>query len=196
MRLTKSQFQHLEDIMAGRVFSPRTGEKVEGFSIKAFGPRAGAEAGPGFLVGIKGNSRDFDSNPTAQEVEDYTNEHEAVLSEPHMYLGGWGGQQPPRASLDTSVRHEKTTKGLSQSRFAAARYNQEGIGETGLNEHGEVGYVTTHYNPHYMPGESQKGRDLTRAERSWAIEPLVPKKPKSSKQPNNTQRPTRPGRVL
>lgn len=197
MRLSSKQFKHLEDIMGGRVFNQRTGEKIEGFSVTAFGPHAGREAGPAFLVGIGGNSRDYNSNPSAEEIEGYTNEHEGILSQPEMVLGGWGGQKPPRASLDTSKKYAKTTKGVSQARFAATRFNQEGIGETGLNAHGENDYVTTHENPFYVEGASQKGRAPTREERSWAIEPLTPRKPVTTpKAGPQRPRPTRPGRVL
>lgn len=197
MRLSKEQFKHLEDIMAGRVTNPRSGEKVEGFSITAFGPHTGRLAGPSFLVGIAGNSTDFSSNPRASEIEEYANKHQRILSEPDMVLGGWGGQNPPRASLDTSKMFHKTTKGLSQARFATARFNQESFGEMGLNEINEPAYVATHSNPHYVPGASQKGRKLTRAERSWAIEPLTPRRPvMDSDSVPNMSRPTRPGRVL
>ena len=162
-RLSPQQFQNLANIMAG---DKKPDE--EGFSVKAFGSNAGERATNAYMVGTGGV--DFpNSNPTASEIEDVANANETALRRHDMYLGGWGGQEPVRASLDVAQAFTRGSK-MSQVETlrTAARFNQEAIGvvDNSGNYAGEV------KNPHYVAGAPQTGQLLTPKMRDWSESPI------------------------
>lgn len=138
-----------------------------GLSIKAAGPGVGFPATEGFMVGMPGLGKDWGEGQKVQpeDIESFTEENIETLEQPDVFLGGWRGSNPDRASVDVSRRFPKTEQGRVSSRFEATRGNQEAIGEVG-----PVGeYQGDIDNPFYLPAEKQEPREMvTLFESAWA----------------------------
>lgn len=143
----------------------------EGFSVKAFGPDAGEHASYGYMIGTAGHGHDIEpaSDITGQHVKDYTFRKQDVLSQPDMYLGGWRGGKPERASLDVAKKVPSTLKGKKEALNAMIYANQEAAGH--LMEPGDYSQVD---NPFYDPSAPQTGRDLSPEEHAWVDQQTFP----------------------
>lgn len=142
-----------------------------GFSVKAFGPNAGERASYGYMVGTSGHGHDIfpESAITGQHIRDYTNSKEDVLSQKDMYLGGWIGGKPKRASLDVSKRVPSTLRGKHEALTAMIHANQEAAGHVM-----EPDDYSETKNPFYDEHAPQTGRPLTGKEQDWVNQQTFP----------------------
>ena len=142
-----------------------------GFSVKAFGPNAGKRAAYTYLVGTAGHGSDVEPSSaiTGKHVKDYALSKEDVLSQPDMYLGGWKGGDPERASLDVTRGMPSTLKGKKAALTAMIYGNQEAAGHVMRpNTYTQID------NPFYDKEQPQTGRDLSPAEEAWVHEQTFP----------------------
>jgi hypothetical protein len=138
-----------------------------GFSHKVAGPNQGQQATDGYMVGLPGYGKDFPINKpvTGADLEQHAVQHSAVFSQPDVYMGGWLGQNPTRASVDASVRFDRSPSGMVSARDAATIANQEAIGEVDVSG----GYVGEINNPYYREERGHSERmDPTLFEHDWA----------------------------
>jgi hypothetical protein len=155
--ISRAQFQKLADVI-------NTGG---GFSHKVAGPQQGKKAADAYMVGMPGYGKDFepDQPVSGADLEQFAQEEQSVLSQPEIYMGGWQGADPVRASVDISQRFDRSLTGsLVSARVAATTANQEAIGE--VDKRG--GYVGDIVNPYYRSDRPQSFReDPTLFESSW-----------------------------
>jgi len=154
-----------DNILSDDQFSYLANEAMHtGFSVKTFGPRAGERASYGYLVGTAGHGHDISpaSDITGQHVKEYALGKKPVLSQDNMYLGGWRGGNPERASLDVTKLAPSTLRGREEALTSMISANQEAAGHVmDPNDYSETS------NPFYDPKATQTGRPLTAEEHAW-----------------------------
>lgn len=159
--ISQEQFQKLADkINVGGGFSHKVAGAVGGPLGR------GERAKHGYMVGMPGYGKDFpvDQPVTGAELEQHAVGHQSLLSAPDVFMGGWQGRDPTRASVDASVRFDRSASGLVDAREAATLSNQEAIGEVGFRG----GYVGDVPNPYYRSERGHQQRiDPTLFESEW-----------------------------
>jgi hypothetical protein len=159
--ISQAQFQKLADkINLGGGFSHKVAGAVGGPLGR------GERAKHGYMVGMPGYGKDFpvDQPVTGAELEQHAMGHQSILSDPDVFMGGWQGKDPTRASVDASVRFDRSASGLVNAREAATLANQEAIGEVGFRG----GYVGETLNPYYRSERGHQQRiDPTLFEYEW-----------------------------
>ena len=146
-----------------------------GFSVKAIGSSAeepaGRRATSGYMVGMPGRGQDLSIGAVSgADIEGYVTAKTDLLSKPGMYLGGWQGQDPVRASVDIAKRFPRGKRGgLTGAKALAARSNQEAIGVVGPT----AGYEGEVMNPNYNPERGHSERPLSVKDAEW-IAPRTP----------------------
>lgn len=115
--LSEAQFQQRAEILnAGG-----------GFSVKAFGPRAGEEARDSVMVGGAGGVPEgrIPEPSSGSDIKKYTDKNRAALTPDHRYLGGWGG------TLDVSDAFPNTTAGASMAVIQGITRGEDSVGVVG-----------------------------------------------------------------
>jgi hypothetical protein len=141
-----------------------------GFSVRAYGPRAGELAKDAYMVGIPGYGQDYSPKVDLGQARGFVQTRQGILSRNDHFLGGWRGSNPVRTSLDVSRSYSPLggKRAEVSARLTAARGNQEEIGKVDV----ESQYAGGVPNPNYNPAVPQSMRELTAADRSWAFEPV------------------------
>lgn len=141
-----------------------------GFSVRAYGPKAGELAKDAYMVGIPGYGQDYTPEVDLGQARKFVQTRRGVLSRTDHFLGGWQGSNPLRTTLDVSRSYSPLggKHAEMRARLTAARGNQEAIGKVDP----ESQYAGNIYNPNYDPAVPQTMRTLTAADRSWAFEPI------------------------
>jgi hypothetical protein len=139
--------QQLDSVKLAELADDMNNPDIGGFSVKAFGPRAGDTPPPGFMVGRREHGMNGIPMPVeGSTIGEFAQRRRAPLSEERNYLGGWEGKGEG-GSLDVTTHTDASLGGLV--RALKLGKDEDAIGTVGPGGKAGIGSAYSKEKPAY-----------------------------------------------